>query len=179
MSTSHAQNAVGGLSPLVQISVVFGGYVLALVAAWAMADIYDALSPPDPQVSSGMQAGAELIIFLAAFGFAAVIPTGAALWLLRPYPRFWSVMSISSLAFAATGLIGLSLYILGPPSSSPLAIWAALFVLRVFVAPGFAVAMIVAALLSPSRWPRIVFLSAATAECGICVYVFFNWFIAQ
>ena len=177
MSTSHVQSAAGGIGPLAKISLVCGGYVLALIAAWAISDIYDAVSPPD--VSSGMQAGADLIVFLAVFGFMAVIPTGAALWLLRPYPRFWSLMSISSLAFAAAGLAGLGLYILNPPSNSPFAIWAALFVLRVFVAPGFAVAMIVAALLSPKRWPRVAFLSAAAAECGICVYVFFAWFISK
>ncbi len=177
MSTSHIQSTVAGISPLAKISLVCGGYVLALIAAWAIADIYDALSPPD--VSSGMQAGADLIVFLAVFGFMAVIPSGAALWLLRPYPRFWSLMSILSLAFAAAGLAGLGVYILNPPSSSPFAIWAALFVLRVFVAPGFAVAMMVAAFLSPSRWPRIAFLSSAAAECGICVYVFFNWFISR
>jgi hypothetical protein len=179
MTTSTAQDrlrVMGGL--LGKGLVVFFGYVLAVITAWALVEIFDALTTkPDDLAYSGMLAGGDLLLFLGAFGFLAVIPTIATFLFFRSYPLFWSILSISSLVIAATGVAGLGLYIMNPSPTSGLAIWASLFVLRVFLAPGLAVGMIIAALFSPHRRPRFIFLSAAIGECTVCVYVLVHWFL--
>jgi hypothetical protein len=137
------------------------GYVAALIVASAAVVLRVAYtSGRDAQASSGMYAFGDSLLFIAVFGVAALIPTGAALVFLRPYRRFWHVLSGLGLAVAVTSVVAAALFAAGRHTvePSPLATWAALSVLRILVAPLLALTFFVCTLLSPYRVPRLTFL---------------------
>jgi hypothetical protein len=115
-----------------KVGVVVGGYVAAFLVASAAVGIRLAnTSGPDAQASSGMYAAGDALLFAAVFGVAALVPTGAALFFLRPYRRFWTVLSTFSLGVAVTGLAAVALFAIGRYAApSPVAIGVALSVLR-------------------------------------------------
>jgi hypothetical protein len=125
------------MKPLLKVAVVAGGYIAAFLMAYATVAIRVAnTSGPDAQASSGMYAFGDAVLFVAVFGVAALVPTGAALVFLRPYRRFWTVLSALGLAVAVTGITAALLFAVGRhATSSPLATWAGLSVLRILVAP--------------------------------------------
>ena len=91
------------MKPRVKVGVVVAGYVIAVaVAAAAAACRLIAIGGPSSPSYSGMNAFGDSLLFLAVFGVAAVPPTGAALFFLRPYPAFWRGYSVVALAFALT-----------------------------------------------------------------------------
>ena len=95
-----------------------GGYVLALLVAWAIVTTYIALTDgPDRQASGGMYAFGDSLLFLALFGVAAVPATGAALYFVRPFHAFWRALSVAALAITATGVAAVGVYSqLGSPA---------------------------------------------------------------
>ena len=94
--------------------MVAGGYVAAFaVASAAVAVRIASTSGPDAQASSGMYAAGDALLFAAGFGVFALLPTGAALFFLRPYRRFWSVLSALGLAVAVTGVTAAILFAVG------------------------------------------------------------------
>ena len=106
--------------------------------------------------SSGMYAFGDLVIFVFVFGLAALPPTGAALYFLRPYRRFWITLAALGLAVAVTGVAAAVLFAVGrqaPPS--PLATWATFSVLRILLAPLLALTFLVCTVFSPHRFPRL------------------------
>jgi hypothetical protein len=93
------------MKPFLKGSVVTGGYIAAfLVASAAVAIRVASTSGPDAQASSGMYAFGDALVFVAVFGLSALVPTGAALFFLRPYRHFWTVLSALGLAVAVTGV---------------------------------------------------------------------------
>ncbi len=69
-----------------KVGLVVAGYVAALLLAFAIVAIHIALtSGSDRDTSSGMYVFGDLLLFLGGFTVAALAPTGALLWLLRPY----------------------------------------------------------------------------------------------
>src|SRR5258705_8385840 len=122
------------MRPLTKIGGVAAGYVGAIILASAAVAIRVArTSGPDAQAASGMYAFGDSVVFIAVFGLAALIPTCAALIFLRPYRPFWQVVSVLGLTIAITGIAAAALYAFGRYAAepSPLAIWAALSVLRI------------------------------------------------
>ena len=112
-------------------------------------------SGPDRQTYGVMYDFGDSLLFLAVFAAAAVPPTGAALFFLRPYRHFWTVLSALGLAVAVTGVTAALLFAVGRhATSSPLATWAGLSVLRILVAPLLALTFLVCTILSPHRSPR-------------------------
>ncbi len=162
-----------------KVTVVAGGYVAAFLAASAVVAIRMATTSGDPQAAGGMFAFGDSVVFVAVFGVLALLPTGAALYFLRPYRRFWLVLSLLCLALAVTGLTAAILYAVGrhamPPS--PLAMWAGLSVLRILVAPLLALAFLVCALLTPYRSPRLTFLAATAIEAALTACAGAVWFV--
>jgi hypothetical protein len=64
---------------------VTAGYVAAfLMASAAVAIRVASTSGPDAQASSGMYAFGDALLFVAVCGVAALVPTGVALFFLRP-----------------------------------------------------------------------------------------------
>ena len=167
------------LSPLARVGLVAGGYLAALAIAWVTVKIYiAATSGPDRQDYGAMYGFGDSLLFLAVFGVAATAPTGAALFFLRPRPAFWSRLSVASLAVASTGLVATLIY-LAPKaieSGSVLGSWSSVAVLRILVAPLFALFFLLSSLLAPNRSARIPLLVATAIETAAFAAVAFTWF---
>ena len=160
-----------------KVGAVVGGYVAAFLVASAAVSIRLAnTSGPDAQASSGMYAAGDALLFAAVFGVAALVPTGAALFFLRPYRRFWTVLSTFSLGVAVTGLAAVALFAIGRYAALSPTIWAALSVLRILVAPLLALTCLVCTVLSPYRVPRLALLAATAIEVAVSAYGGFVWF---
>ena len=167
------------MKPFLKVAVVAGGYIAAFLMAYAAVAIRLAsTSGPDAQASSGMYAAGDALLFVAVFGVSALVPTGAALFLLRPYRLFWTVLSALGLAVAVTGITAAILFAVGKHAMrSPLATWAGLSVLRILGAPLLALTFLVCTILSPHRSSRFAFLAATVMEAAVSAYGGFVWFV--
>jgi hypothetical protein len=71
------------MKPAVKVAIVAGGYLLAFLMASAAVALHAALAGDSgAQASGGMSAFGDLVLFVAVFGAVAVVPTGAAFFLL-------------------------------------------------------------------------------------------------
>ena len=103
----------------VKVGLVVAGHVGAFGVASAVVAAHVAMTNgPDRQGASGMYAFGDSLFFLAAFGVAAVPATGAALFFLRLYRRFWLGLSVAAIVIATTGLAALVSYV-GGRSAGP------------------------------------------------------------
>jgi hypothetical protein len=180
MQEMAAYSDTNTMKPLLKIAVVAGGYIAAFLMASAAVAIRVAnTSGPDAQASSGMYAAGDAFLFVAIFGVCALVPTGAALFFLRPYRRLWTVLSTLGLAVGATGVTAAILFAVGRHAApSPLlATLAAFSVLRILVAPLLALTFLVCTLLSPHRSPRVAFLAATVMEAAATAYGGLVWFV--
>ena len=167
------------MRPRVKVALVVAGYLGAVIVASAAVAIHmAATSGPDWQGSSGMLAFGESLLFLAVFGLAAVPPTAAALFFLRPYRSFWLVLSVVALGIAATGLVALigSVAARTAAAGSILHIWSALASLRILIAPLFVLAFLLSGLFAPNRSSRIALLGATAIEAAVFASIAFIWF---
>jgi hypothetical protein len=165
---------------LTKLAVVAAGYVAAFLIASAAVGVRLANTRgPEAQASSGMYAFGDLALFVAVFGVVALAPTGAALFFLRPYRQFWTVLSVLGLGVAVTGLAAVALYAIGRNAAtpSPMATWAGLSVLRILIAPLLALVSAVCTALSPYRLPRLALLAATLMEAAVSAYAGFVWFL--
>ena len=102
------------MKPFLKVAVVAGGYIAAFLVASASVAIRVAnTSGPAAQASSGMYAFGDALLFVAVFGVSALVPTGAALFFLRPYRHFWTGLSALGVAVAATEITAVILFALG------------------------------------------------------------------
>jgi len=165
--------------PFLKVGVVAAGYIAAfLVASAAVAIRFANTSGPDAQAASGMYAFGDVVLFVAVFGVAALVPTGAALFFLRPYRPFWTVISAFGLSIAVTGLAAVAAFAIGRHAApSPLATWAAFSVLRILVAPLLALTFLVCAVFSPYRFPRFALLAGTVMEAAVSAYGGLIWFV--
>jgi len=135
-------------------------------------------SGPDAQAASGMYAFGDALVFVAVFGAAALVPTAAALWFLRPYRRVWTALSALGVAVALTGVMAAIVFAVGRHATpSPLATWAGFSVLRMLVAPLVALTCLVCAVFSPYRSPRVAFLATTVMEAAVSGYGGWVWFV--
>ena len=167
------------MKPSLKVAVVAGGYIAALLLASAVVALRVATtSGPDAQASSGMYAFGDALLFVAVFGGCALLPTGAALFFLRPYRYFWTGLSALSLSVAVTGVTAAILFAVGRHAApSLLATWADFSVLRILVAPLLALTFLVCTILSPHRSPRFAFLAATVMEAAVSAYGGVVWFV--
>jgi hypothetical protein len=167
------------MKPLLKVAVAAGGYVAAFLIASAVVAIRMAnTSGPDAQAASGMYAAGDALLFGAVFGACALVPTGAALFFLRPYRRFWIVLSALSLAVAFTGVTAAILFAVGRhATASPLATWAGFSVLRILIAPLLALTFLVCTIFAPYRSPRVTLLAATVMEGAVSAYGGAVWFV--
>ena len=167
------------MKPRLKVGLVAVGYVAAfLIATTAVAIRVANTSGPDAQASSGMYAFGDSLFFVAVFGISALVPTGAALFFLRPYRHFWTVLSAVGLGVAVTGIIAAALFFVDRQATpSPLTTWAALSPLRILVAPLLALTFLVCAVLSPYRFPRFALLAATVMEAAVSACGGFIWFV--
>jgi hypothetical protein len=147
---------VTAMRPLAKTGIVLAGYALALAVACAVLQAYVFLTDnPDRQLLQGMYAFGDSLVFLAAFGLAAVPATGAWLYFLRPYHGFWVFLSGLAMLAALTAATAAFLYVFHSSGWS---------VLRVLAAPLFSLAFLVAGAFSPLRTARMALLVAGVVE---------------
>lgn len=167
------------MKPALKIGLVAAGYVAAfLIASAAVAVRVANTSGPDALASSGMYAFGDSYLFFVVLGLAALVPTGAALYFLRPFRRLWVVLSTLSLGMALTGAAAALLYAMGrgAVAPSPLASLAGFSVLRILLAPILVPVFLIFALFSPHRSPRFALIAATVLEVGVCLYAGCVWF---
>ena len=163
-----------------KIAVVAAGYLTAFLFASAAVAIRVAnTSGPDAQASSGMYAAGDAMLFVGVFGVVGVIPTGVALFFLRPCRRFWTVLATLALGVAVTSLSAPVFFAIGRhvTAPSPLAAWAGLSVLVILIAPLLALGFLVGTVLAPYRVPRLTLLAATAAEAAVTAYGGLIWFV--
>jgi hypothetical protein len=163
-----------------KVAVVLGGYAAAFaLAAAAVAVRLAHTSGPDAQASSGMYAFGDSALFVAVLGVAAVVPTGAGLFFLRPYRAFWNVCAVLAVIVGVTSLAAVMAFEVGRAEIGPslLATLAGIAPLRILLAPLLALAFFVALLLAPYRLPRLAFLAAALMEAISTAYAGITWFL--
>jgi hypothetical protein len=164
----------------ITVIAVAAGYVAAfLIASAVVAVRVAATSGPVAQASSGMYAFGDAILFLGVFGVCALVPTGAVLFFLRRYRRFWTVLSLLGVAIALTAITATALYAFGRHAAAPstLAALAGYSVLRILISPLLALTFALFALLSPARAPRLAFLAATLMEATASIYAGCVWFV--
>jgi len=150
--------------------LVVAGYVVASAAAVAIVAIYViATGGPDRRNYGAMYAFGDSLLFLGVFGVAAVPPTGAALYFLRPYRPFWLVVSVAALITTLTGIAALIEFVSARTTDphAGVAAWLTLAVLRILVAPLFALAFLLTGCFAPNRPSRIIFLISTAIEATI------------
>jgi hypothetical protein len=161
------------MNKLSRIGLVVGGYVAAFFVACVLVYIRQLLtSGPDAQASSGMYAGGDFILFVMAFSTLALIPTGFALYFLRPYEKFWLALSFVALAIAITGPIGalLSALIQPAPIQSRWGLVGQFGFFRAMGAPLLVMSFLTCAAFAPSRRTRWALLVSTGLECMASAY---------
>src|SRR5258708_928294 len=162
-----------------KVAAVLAGYVAAfLIASAAVAIHVAATSGREAQASGGMYAFGDAILFLGVFGVCALVPTGAVLFFLRRYRRFWTVLSALGVVVALTGITAAALYAFGRHLvPSPLATLAVLGVTRILTSPLLALPFTLFAVLPPYRAPPRGSRAATLMEATASIYAGCVWFI--
>jgi hypothetical protein len=81
------------MKPVLKVAIVAGGYLLAFLMAFAAVALHSAFTGESgAQDSGGMSAFGDLVLFVAVFGAAALVPTGVAIFFFlskrnKPAPR--------------------------------------------------------------------------------------------
>ena len=159
----------------VKIGLVGVGYIGAFAIALAVRTAYiAATSEPDRQNYAAMYDFGDDLLFLGVFGVASVVPSATALFFLRPYRRFWRVLSVIAVIAATTAIAALldARSWRGADARSIATAWSALASLRILITPLFALGFFVCGVMAPSRIPRLTLLVATAVE----VSVFVLWF---
>ena len=166
------------MKPAAKIGIVLAGYVIAGLLAWGVLSIRMATtSAADNQASGGMLAFGDSVLFAGVFGLAALLPTGAALFWLRPHRTFWQVLSLVSFVVVDTCLVALVVYLAGRKATvgSPIHAWSTFAVLRILAAPLFALAFLLAGFVAPFRAAKVALFGCTVAEAVAFGLVVFTW----
>jgi hypothetical protein len=160
--------------------MVIGGYAAAGFVASAAVYLRQLhTQDAQAQASAGMYAFGDLILFVGIFGVLALLPTGLALYFLRPFGKFWTMLSITSLAWAVTGLCAACMIALAS-TRPPQSLWrvvASFGVVRMLVAPPLATALALSTFIAPTRPLRWRLLGATVIEGAVGAYAFVLWFL--
>jgi hypothetical protein len=174
-------NGIRTTRPLAKCAIVIAGYAAACLIANAFVNARDLRMSAQAQDSPGMYAWGDLILFLEVFGLGAILPTGLALYFLRPIQGFWIMFTIGAVAFAATGLgaaliVALTSRLVHDQTRSLANILAAIGGLREMMSPAAGVTFLLATLTAPTRRIRLALLAVTLIEGSLGLYSFFRWF---
>ncbi len=163
------------LSALAKAGIVVGGYTAAILCAVGVVAFYVMLTDgPERELSSGMYAFGDSLLFMAVFGTVSIVPTGLSLFFLRQNRGFWIALCVVALLVAGTGTAEVAAMVLVPESTS---MWVLLAVPRIFMAPFLAAAFGLAVLIAPTAGFRWWMFAAASMEVATSVYGSFRWFV--
>jgi hypothetical protein len=157
------------MKALAKVGLVGAGFIGAVAIASAVVAVYIAATQgPDRRDYAAMFDFGDSLLFLGVFGLAAVLPTGAALFFLRPYRWFWRALSIAAMVMAASAAAAFVVMLVGRGAGArSLASAAAVASLRILIAPLFALAFAVSTVFAPSRNPRLALLAATAIEAMV------------
>jgi hypothetical protein len=157
------------MKALAKVGLVGAGYIGAVAIASAVVAVYIAATQgPDRRDYAAMFDFGDSLLFLGVFGLAAVLPTGAALFFLRPHRWFWRALSIAAMVLAATSAAAFVVMLVGRGAGArSLASAAAVASLRILIAPLFALAFAVSTVFAPSRKPRLALVAATAIEAMV------------
>lgn len=162
--------------------LVLAGYAAAVLAAMAAVAVrLSNTQGPDADASAGMYAFGDGLLFLAVFGAVSLVPTGMALYFLRPYRWFWVALSVAAMVLAATGVAAgvVLLFTANEPLGSPWQYWAALAFLRMLPGPLLATSFLLGAAIAPRGWWRWALLAATALEGMVLFCAFVQWLLAM
>lgn len=165
-----------------KIGLVCAGYALALVAGGVAGHLYNVKVSKLPyDTSGGMYAGGELMSELAAFLVVALAPTLVALWFLRGNRRLWQAIALSSLAFAAVGLLAvlMSLVVREPFGNPVLMLLSLLGIAQLLGVPFWTAAFVLFAFVAPQGSARRMLVVAVGLELVIGVCAAIHWFLPR
>jgi hypothetical protein len=161
--------------------LVFGGYVLAVVAGAVAGWLYDRRMAAMPyDTSGGMYAGGEALTSLAAFLVVAIAPTLLGLWFVRGHRTLWQWVAALSLGFAIAGLIAMltTPLIAHDRARHPaLLVIDLLWVAQLLGVPFWTVGFVLFAFLAPTRPARRLLVAAVGIELVIGVCAAIHWFL--
>jgi hypothetical protein len=136
-----------------KIGIVIALLMLALGIAFSAVVLREHLTQgPDALASSGMYAFGDLVLGVAVFWVLALLPASLTLYWLRPVARFWSVLALSALLFALTGVAAVAANAWASDATNH---WLLLAQARVGVMPLTALAAVACACFAPQlrhRW---------------------------
>jgi hypothetical protein len=161
------------MKPLAKVGLVAAGYGLAVLIAIAAVSVHGSLTGTnrDP---GGMAAFGDSLLFLAVFGLAAVPATSGALFFLRSSGWFWRPLALLSLGIAATSVAASLIYV-AARVSSVFDAWSALAILRILIAPPFALGFFLSGVFAPTRSERTWLFIASAVEAAAFACVVFMW----
>jgi hypothetical protein len=104
----------------------------------------------------------------------SLLPTALALYFLRPYGKFWTVLSWGSVAVAVSGplaVAGMQLHQIGGGMAGLLGFE------RLIASPFLSVGFVIGAVIAPGGRPRRALFAAAVIEVTLIAYVFLSLFL--
>ncbi|PYM08414.1 MAG: hypothetical protein DMD82_02570 [Candidatus Rokuibacteriota bacterium] len=187
---SHADDLCAGVEgdppgevPLMsrwaKAALVCAGYVLALIAGGVASHMYNARVSALPfDTSGGMYAAGELLSALGAFLVVALVPTALGLWFLRRNGTLWRWIGFTALGFASAGLVAvlLPLMIHTPPRDPVLMAFSLLGLAQLLGVPLWTLALVLFALIAPTRPARRLLGAAIGIELVIGACAAVHWF---
>lgn len=158
-----------------RLAWVAGGYLVAvLLAALAVLALAAATDGPDRELSSGMHAFADALVFVFALACFSTVPSGLALYFLRPVRWAWPAFSAAAWAAAATGLLAVAAVHL---ALEPSGLGSVLAVLRILHSPLCMALFVAVGLFSPSPASTRGLYTAAAVEGVTVTYGFVHWLL--
>jgi hypothetical protein len=161
------------------VAAVLAGYLLALAAGGVAGWWYDVRVSSLPyDTSGGMYAAGQAMAALGTFLAVSLLPTGLALWFLRPYPRFWKGAAVAALAFAGAGLLAVlsPLVIRAQPTTIPLALLSLVQLAHLLGSPLWIAGLALFAILSPAGPARRLLVAALGVELAVAACAGVHWF---
>jgi hypothetical protein len=157
--------------------VVLAGYVVVFLVADEAVYLRQLRTQLGPagQASAGMYAFGDFLLFIRILGVLAIVPTGLALYCLRPFARFWPLFSMGCLALALTGLAATAVMMLVHGLRANLNVWgvlACMGFLRTLITPVLAPSFMISVVVAPTWRCRWILLAAAVIEGAVAVSSF-------
>ena len=167
------------MTKLSKLGIVLGGYAAAFLVSCAAFYIWTRFETI-ADMSGGMQAFGDSLLFAGLFGFLSLAPTAAALYFVRSYLKLWTLLSIASLTVATTAPIA-ALMIPRTPKPPSLLMLAGFFgLMEVFASPLFGLCFLLAAAIAPERRPRWILAASAGLEFVVGAYAFYcMWVVGR
>jgi hypothetical protein len=151
-----------------KFGVVGAGYVAAFVVAWLAVELYVAATAgPDRHTYAAMYAFGDSILFLAVLGVAALPPTGAAFYFLRPVTRLWRALAITAGVAALVSIAAAVTYAAKPQSQNVLVMLTPMWMLAT---PLLAATFVLSGLFAPIRSARIALLACGVLHLAVFGY---------